>query len=117
MSQVLARSGHSGLASPIALTLRIAAMFDLSARAQEIRERLMAFMREVVAPGEIEYHAAVEQPGQRWVIPAVMEEMKRKAKAASKTKYTCPACAANAWAKPETRLICGDCAEPMLAEG
>ena len=57
-------------------------MFDLSARAQEIRERLMAFMREVVAPGEIEYHAAVEQPGQRWVIPAVMEEMKRKAKAA-----------------------------------
>jgi ribosomal protein L37AE/L43A len=33
----------------------------------------------------------------------------RKAKAASKTKYTCPDCDANAWAKPATRLICGDC--------
>ena len=37
-------------------------------------------------------------------------------KAASKTKYTCPASAANAWAKPETRLVCGDCDEPMEAE-
>ena len=27
-------------------------MFDLSARAQEIRERLLAFMREAVEPGE-----------------------------------------------------------------
>ena len=25
----------------------------------------------------------------------------------SKTKYTCPACGANAWAKPESLLICG----------
>ena len=33
----------------------------------------------------------------------------RKKKAASKTKYTCQGCGANAWAKPETRLICGDC--------
>jgi ribosomal protein S27AE len=35
----------------------------------------------------------------------------RKKKAASKTKYTCPTCGANAWAKPETRLICGACYE------
>lgn len=34
----------------------------------------------------------------------------------SKTKYTCPACEANAWAKPETRLICGDCEEQMEPE-
>ena len=39
-----------------------------------------------------------------------------KKKAASKTKYACPACAANAWAKPETNLICGDCGEPMQAD-
>jgi len=30
-----------------------------------------------------------------------------KTKAASKTKYTCGTCGANAWAKPESRLICG----------
>ena len=57
-------------------------MIDLSARARDIRERLLVFMHEVVAPGEVAYHAAVAQPGQRWQIPPVMEEMKRKAKAA-----------------------------------
>jgi predicted SprT family Zn-dependent metalloprotease len=48
----------------------------------------------------------------------------KKKKAASKTKYTCPTCNGNAWAKPETKLICGECfeadpdAEPvfMIAE-
>lgn len=38
------------------------------------------------------------------------DESKRKKKASSKTKYTCPDCGANAWAKPETRLLCGECA-------
>lgn len=32
-----------------------------------------------------------------------------KKKKASKTKYTCPDCDTNAWGKPETLLICGDC--------
>jgi predicted SprT family Zn-dependent metalloprotease len=41
---------------------------------------------------------------------------KAKKKAASKTKYSCPACDANAWAKPDANLICGDCDEPMKAE-
>lgn len=36
-----------------------------------------------------------------------------KKKAASKTKYTCAGCGANAWAKPATALICGACMEPM----
>jgi predicted SprT family Zn-dependent metalloprotease len=40
----------------------------------------------------------------------------RKKKAASKTKYTCPACGLNAWAKPDARLICGDCSEELEAE-
>jgi hypothetical protein len=40
-----------------------------------------------------------------------------KKKAASKTKYTCPGCGFNAWAKPEGNLWCGDCQEPMKAEG
>lgn len=41
----------------------------------------------------------------------------REKKAASKTKYTCPACNANAWAKPETPLICGVCRQPMQGQG
>ena len=41
---------------------------------------------------------------------------KRKAKAASKTKYTCPSCAANAWAKPGAKLICGECDELMESD-
>ena len=44
------------------------------------------------------------------------EAAARRKKAASKTKYTCPACGMNAWAKPATRLICGDCSEELEAE-
>ncbi|HQT65794.1 MAG: sprT domain-containing protein [Acidocella sp. 21-58-7] len=40
----------------------------------------------------------------------------RRKKAASKTKFTCPTCEANAWAKPDAKLICGECHEPMKAE-
>jgi predicted SprT family Zn-dependent metalloprotease len=39
-----------------------------------------------------------------------------KKKAASKTKYTCPGCGLNAWAKPEVSLICGNCKELMQTE-
>jgi predicted SprT family Zn-dependent metalloprotease len=42
-------------------------------------------------------------------------EKTRKAKAASKTRYTCPECGTNAWAKPEVNLICGECGERMEA--
>lgn len=41
------------------------------------------------------------------------EAAKRKKKAASKTRYTCPTCGVNAWAKPQTALVCGDCEERM----
>jgi hypothetical protein len=44
-----------------------------------------------------------------WQSLTMTEE--RKKKAASKTKYTCPECGANAWAKPDTSLICGSCFE------
>jgi hypothetical protein len=40
----------------------------------------------------------------------------RRKKAASKTKYTCPGCGFNAWAKPDAPLVCGDCQEPMQAD-
>jgi SprT-like family len=32
-----------------------------------------------------------------------------KAKKSSKTKFTCPECGQNAWAKPDALLICGEC--------
>lgn len=44
------------------------------------------------------------------------EKEKRKKKSASKTKYTCPVCGMNAWAKPEVVLICGDCREELEPE-
>jgi hypothetical protein len=44
------------------------------------------------------------------------EDEKRKKKLASKTKYTCPTCGLNAWAKPAAPLLCGDCHEPMQSE-
>lgn len=34
----------------------------------------------------------------------------------SKTKYTCGGCGLNAWAKPEARIVCGDCGEEMSGE-
>jgi len=46
-----------------------------------------------------------------------------RAKKSSKTKFTCPDCGQNAWAKPDALLICGECFEEdegdtpfMLAE-
>ena len=32
-----------------------------------------------------------------------------RAKKSSKTKFTCPECGQNAWAKPGALLICGEC--------
>lgn len=45
----------------------------------------------------------------RWQSRTAEADPTRKAKKASKTKYTCPVCGLNAWAKPDTQLICGDC--------
>ena len=45
-----------------------------------------------------------------------VDDATRKKKAASKTKYSCPTCDLNAWAKPEANLWCGDCEEPMKPE-
>ena len=56
--------------------------FAFSARVSELRERLLAFMDEVVYPNERTYaeqHAAAPN---RWASPPVMEEMKRRARAA-----------------------------------
>ncbi len=46
----------------------------------------------------------------RWESPAPMAA-EAKAKSESKTKFTCPSCEQNAWAKPDAVLICGNCFE------
>lgn len=33
----------------------------------------------------------------------------------SKVKYTCTGCGANAWGKPDLRLVCGQCDRPLAA--
>jgi acyl-CoA dehydrogenase len=52
-----------------------------SARARELRERLTAFMAEHVYPNEKTYQEQVEA-GNRWQAPAILEELKAKARAA-----------------------------------
>jgi predicted SprT family Zn-dependent metalloprotease len=47
---------------------------------------------------------------------ALDKDKTRKKKLASKTKYTCPSCGLNAWAKPAALFICGDCQLPMESE-
>ena len=42
-------------------------------------------------------------------------ERQREKMRSSKTKYTCPQCAANAWAKLGSNLICGNCMVQMEA--
>jgi predicted SprT family Zn-dependent metalloprotease len=44
-----------------------------------------------------------------WESQPEADRRKRRAGRASKTKYTCRVCAANAWARPRSKLICGDC--------
>jgi predicted SprT family Zn-dependent metalloprotease len=60
--------------------------------------------------------ALMEEHGRTVLYRDVVGDAPRaKAKVASKTKYTCPGCQVNAWAKPGVNLVCGDCSEPMTA--
>ncbi|MBT1154687.1 acyl-CoA dehydrogenase family protein [Aminobacter anthyllidis] len=54
--------------------------FEYSAKTKDLLERLNAFMDEHVYPNEHRYHEEVE--ADRWGHPAVLEELKAKAKAA-----------------------------------
>jgi acyl-CoA dehydrogenase len=57
-------------------------LFPLSDRARELRDRLDAFMHDVVEPGESEYRRQHAARADRWQVPPVMEDMKRRARAA-----------------------------------
>jgi len=59
--------------------------FEYSARVQEMRKRLLAFMDEHIYPNEQRFHAEVEENrrnGNPWVPTKVVEELKPKARAA-----------------------------------
>jgi predicted SprT family Zn-dependent metalloprotease len=47
----------------------------------------------------------------QWESPAGNGNGAGKSKDSSKTKYSCPDCEQNAWAKPGAMLICGECYE------
>jgi predicted RNA-binding Zn-ribbon protein involved in translation (DUF1610 family) len=32
----------------------------------------------------------------------------------TRTKFTCPQCGLNAWAKPDAKLLCGSCNQPLM---
>jgi hypothetical protein len=51
--------------------------------------------------------------------PAILSEggeKTKKKKAASKTRYICPDCGLNAWAKPGVLIGCIECEKPLEAE-
>lgn len=71
-------------------------------------------MTHYVEPGGRFERSCAALTGSGFVLPYVElwgegDATRKAKKAASKTKYTCPDCAANAWAKPETSLVCGTC--------
>ena len=49
--------------------------------------------------------------------PSAAERATAKAKRASKTKFTCPSCGLNAWAKPDAVLGCWSCGVEMEDAG
>ena len=51
-----------------------------------------------------------------WQSAAPASQAGKGAKERSKTKYTCPSCGQNAWAKPAAALVCGACKEEMEAQ-
>ncbi len=55
--------------------------FNISPRAQELKERVEAFMEAHVYDAEEAYIAHIENAEDRWTIPPIMEELKAKAKA------------------------------------
>lgn len=53
-----------------------------SDRALELRDRLQAFMDEHIYPSEAIYHEQRAEQDDRWITPPIIEDLKKKAKAA-----------------------------------
>lgn len=59
--------------------MALSSLFPFSDRAHALHAELERFVAERVLPGEAAYDAHLEQPGQRWTIPPVMEALKIEA--------------------------------------
>ncbi|MBO0335172.1 acyl-CoA dehydrogenase family protein [Sneathiella sp. CAU 1612] len=55
--------------------------FTFTAKVDDLARRVDSFMNTNVYPAEREYHDYIEKSKTRWVIPPVMEDLKKKAKA------------------------------------
>ena len=66
-------------------------LFPLSARAAQLRQRLIEFQHAHVEPAEAPFFAHVAQPQQRWTIPPVIETLKQQARAAGLWNLFLPA--------------------------
>jgi len=53
-----------------------------SEKAVEIGERVKAFLEEHIIPAEHTYHQQLDEGGDRWTVPPIMNELKAKAKKA-----------------------------------
>ena len=56
-------------------------LFPLSKRAEELRQRVTAFMEEHIYPAEHVFERQLNELPSRWEVPPIMEELKAKAKA------------------------------------
>src|SRR3990167_262536 len=54
--------------------------FEPSPKSRDLRERLLAFFDQHIHPNEALYHEQIDR--QRWQVPAIVEELKVKARAA-----------------------------------
>jgi hypothetical protein len=77
-------------------------------------------MSHYIAPGGRFDQAANELIEKGFVVAYVEQtsreqELIKLKKRQSKTRYKCPACRQNAWAKPGANLICGDCHEQLTS--
>ena len=55
------------------------ALFEPSQRSTELRERLLAFYTQHIAPNEARFHDEIHK--QRWQVPTIVEELKARARA------------------------------------
>ena len=60
--------------------MALSPLFPFSERTRALHAELAAFIRDRVLPAEAEFDAHLEQPGQRWTIPPVIETLKAEAK-------------------------------------
>lgn len=57
-------------------------LLPLSERAHDLCERVRRFQCEIIEPAEADYFSHLEQAGQRWTIPPIIEKLKAQARAA-----------------------------------